>query len=585
MAKSNNTESKTNESKKMALKKAPSQKAVPKKAKLEKAKPAKSKALPAKEKAKVRGVAADALASEGHNLKGVSTPGSPMLKSPPDLMADLKRRLLEISDIGAAGSLLDWDQSTHMPTGGAQARGRQGALLRRLAHEQMVDPALGHLLDALAPHTESLDPDSDDACLVRVARRDFEKAIKVPAEHVARANALGSASYDVWTRARPANDFAAVRPYLEQTLDLTREYASFFAPYDHIADPLIDDADEGMTTKTIRDLFANLRNELVPMVRGISEQPPTDDRCLHSVFDEDDQLDFGLMVAERLGYDLKRGRLDETHHPFCMKCSLGDVRITTRVVKNDIGQALFSTLHEAGHAMYEQGVDAALEGTPLGRGASAGVHESQSRLWENVVARSPGFWRHYYPQLQRMFPGQLGRVPLDTFYRAINKVERSLIRTDADEVTYNLHVMLRFDLELKMLEGTLEVKDLPEAWREGMRSDLGIMPPDDRNGCMQDVHWYYGSIGGGFQSYTIGNILSAQFYNAALKAHPGIPGDIAAGKFGTLLGWLRQNVYRHGRKFAPDELVQRATGSPMTMEPYLTYLRGKYGNLYGLRTN
>jgi len=555
-----------------------------KKSKSEKTKPEKSRAGPSKEKStalmRVRG-ADDKPTGARSVKKSVAKAGrSGSLAS--DQMQDLKRRLLEISDIGAAGSLLDWDQSTYMPRGGAAARGRQGALLRRLAHERMVDPALGHVLDALSAYAESIDPDSDDACLIGVARRDFEKAIKVPPEHVARANALASASYDVWTRARPANDFEATRPYLEQTLDLSREYAGFFAPYDHIADPLIDDADQGMTTSSIRDLFANLRRELVPMVRAIAQQPPTDDRCLHAAFDEDDQLDFGLMIAERMGYDLKRGRLDETHHPFCMKCSLGDVRITTRVVKNDIGQALFSTLHEAGHAIYEQSVDAALEGTPLGRGASAGVHESQSRLWENVVARSPGFWRHFYPLLQRTFPGSLGGVPLDRFYRAINKVERSLIRTDADEVTYNLHVMLRFDLELKLLEGTLQVKQLPEAWREAMRADLGIVPDDDRNGCLQDVHWYFGSIGGGFQSYTIGNILSAQFYGAAAKAHPGIPSEIAAGKFGTLLGWLRQNVYRHGRKFAPNELVRRATGSAMSMEPYIAYLRGKYGNLYAL---
>jgi Zn-dependent M32 family carboxypeptidase len=318
------------ESMKTATKKTPT-----KKANLEKTKPAKSKVAPDKEKPKTRGRNADQMAAVGIGLDESSVRGRPSGKSAADHMADLKRRLLEISDIGAAGSLLDWDQSTHMPSGGAVARGRQGALLRRLAHEQMVDPALGRLLDALTSHAESLDPDSDDACLIRVARRDFEKAIKVPPDHVARANELGSASYDVWTRARPANDFAAVLPFLEQTLDLSREYADFFAPYDHIADPLIDDADQGMTTKTIRDLFAKLRHELVPMVRAIAEQPPTDDRCLHAAFDEDDQLDFGLMVAERMGYDLKRGRLDETHHPFCMKCSRGDVRITTRVVKND----------------------------------------------------------------------------------------------------------------------------------------------------------------------------------------------------------------------------------------------------------
>ena len=308
-----------------------------------------------------------------------------------------------------------------------------------------------------------------------------------------------------------------------QALDLSREYADFFAPYEHVADPLIDAADEGMTTATIRTLFAELGRELVPMVRAISEQPPADDSCLRGVFGEAAQLDFGIGVAERMGYDLQRGRLDKTHHPFCTTFSTSDVRITTRVRADHIGEALFSTLHEAGHALYEQGVGSALEGTPLGRGASSGVHESQSRLWENVVGRSRGFWQHYFPQLQGIFPDQLGRVTLETFYRAINKVERSLIRTDADEVTYNLHVMLRFDLELELLEGRLRVADLPEAWREGMRAKLGLVPPDDRDGCLQDVHWYVDGIGGGFQSYTIGNILSAQFYSAAIKAHPEIP--------------------------------------------------------------
>src|SRR5712672_4235110 len=496
------------------------------------------------------------------------------------MLAGLKHRLSEIYDLNAAGAVLGWDEATYMPKGGALARGRQSALLRRLAHERFVDPALGKQIDRLELCADQLP--AADASLIRVLRRDYEKASKVPAEYVARASAHGSASYNAWIRARPENDFTEMIPFLEKTLELSREYASFFGPYGHIADPMIDDADEGMTAAAVRHLFAELRRELVPLVHAISDQPPPDDAFLRRSFGETEQLAFGLSVATQMGYDLERGRLDKTHHPFCTKFSAGDVRITTRVRENDLGDALFSTLHEAGHAMYEQGVSAAYEGTPLGSGVSSGVHESQSRLWENVVARSLPFWEHYYPALQRTFADQLGSVPLDTFYRAINKVERSLIRTDADEVTYNLHVMLRFDLELKLLEGVLQVKDLPEAWHEGMRSDLGIVPPDDRNGCMQDVHWYYGSIGGGFQSYTIGNILSAQFYNAALKAHPGIPSDIAAGKFGTLLGWLRQNVYRHGRKFPPNELVERATGSPMTMEPYLAYLRGKYGNLYGL---
>ena len=370
--------------------------------------------------------------------------------------------------------------------------------------------------------------------------------------------------------------------YLERTLDLSREYPSYFAPYKSIADPHIDDADEGMTAASTNKLFRELKSQLVPMVRAICAQSAADDSCLRQPFAKAAQLDFALRVAESLGYNLKRGRLDLTHHPFCTRFSAGDVRITTRVSQSDFGDALFSTLHEAGHAMYEQGISASLDSTPLGHGVSAGVHESQSRLWENVVARSRGFWEHFYPPLQRIFGEQLSSVPLAAFHRAINKVARSLIRTDADEVTYNLHIMLRFDLEMKLLEGGLRVKDLPEAWRAAMLADLDIAPSNDRDGCLQDAHWYSGYIGGRFQSYTVGNILSAQFYGAALKAYPDIRREIGRGKFAWLHDWLCDNLYRHGNKFAPNDLVERATGAAMQMEPYLDYLREKYGALYRL---
>ncbi len=393
------------------------------------------------------------------------------------------------------------------------------------------------------------------------------------------------AAYDAWTRARPANDFAIMVPYLERTLDLSREYSSYFAPYEHVADPHIDDADEGMTTASISGLFGELRRQLVAMVHAIREQPAADDSCLRQTFAKAAQFDFALHVAKCLGYDLKCGRLDLTHHPFSTRISGGDVRITTRVSETDLGDALFSTLHEAGHAMYEQGVSAELDGTPLGQGVSAGVHESQARLWENVVGRSHGFWEHFYPLLQKIFAEQLSNVPLPAFYRAINKVAGSLIRTDADEVTYNLHIMLRFDLELKLLEGRLRVKDLPKAWHTAMQANLGIAPSNDRDGCLQDAHWYSGYIGGQFQSYAIGNVLSAQFYAAALKAHPEIPREIASGKFGMFRTWLGDNLYRHGSKFAPNDLVKRATGGAMNMRPYLDYLREKYGFLYRLPPN
>lgn len=496
--------------------------------------------------------------------------------------AELLMRLQEINDLGAAAALLNWDQTTYMPSGGAPARGRQLSILQRLAHEKFIDPAIGQLLAALRPYAESLPYEADDAALLRLTQRRYEQATKVPAEFVAELATHSTAAYEVWTKARPANDFAAVQPYLEKTLDLSRRFANFFHGYEHIADPLIDQADYGMKVATLRPLFAELRATLTPIVQAISTQQPADSACLHQHFPEADQLAFGLGVIKAFGYDLERGRQDKTHHPFMTKFSLGDVRITTRVNENDVSDALFSTMHEAGHALYEQGIDPKFEATPLADGTSSGVHESQSRSWENIVGRSRNFWQHYYPKLQAAFPAQLGQVSLDSFYRAINKVQRSLIRTDADEVTYNLHVIIRFDLELALLEGKLAVKDLPEAWHAQYATNLGITAPDNRDGVLQDVHWFSGLIGGAFQGYALGNILASQFYAAALRAHPEIPSEIAQGKFSTLHTWLRENIYQHGSKFTTTELVQRVTGGTLTLAPYTNYLHTKYSALYRL---
>ncbi len=495
-------------------------------------------------------------------------------------LTELKQRLMEVTDLQNAGALLNWDQSTYMPPGGAPARGRQTALLGRLAQEKFTDTAVGNLLDQL--EKAPFDPDSDEAALIRVTRRDYEQATKIPPQFLSEVYTHMAESYQVWAGARPQNNFAAVQPYLEKTLDLSRQMADFFPGYDHIADPLIDFADYGMKAESVRRIFAELREQLVPLVETITSQEPADESCLHETYPEADQLAFGWQLAQAYGYDTERGRQDKTHHPFMTKFSLGDVRITTRVKENNLSEALFSTLHETGHALYEQGINMAYEGTTLANGTSAGVHESQSRLWENLVGRSRGFWTHYYPQLQQQFPSQLGDVPLDTFYRAINKVQRSLIRTDADEVTYNLHVMIRFDLELQLLEGSLAVKDLPEAWHARYQSDLGVQAPSDVNGCLQDVHWYAGTIGGVFQGYTLGNIMSALFYNTAVSAHPSIPAEISQGEFSTLHSWLTDNIYTHGRKYTADELIQRVTGAPLTIDPYIAYLKGKFGELYTL---
>ena len=499
-----------------------------------------------------------------------------------DKLQELKARLFEINDIQSAASLLYWDQSTYMPPSGGPARARQVATLGRIAHEKFTDPEIGKLLDQLKGYEDGLSYDSDEAALIRVTRREYEKAAKVPPEFTARLYAHLARSYDTWVKARAKNDFASVRPLLERTVDLSREFANFFPGYEHIADPLIDTADHGMKVSTLRKVFAALRERLVPIVEAVTSQPPADDSCLKQEFPEELQRGFARDVIEHIGYDFTRGRIDRTPHPFMVKFSLGDVRITTRAKEDDLSEHIFSTVHEAGHALYEQGIELEYEGSPLAVGTSAGVHESQSRLWENIVGRSLGFWKFFYPRLQMMFPDQLNAVPLETFHRAVNKVGQSLIRTDADEVTYNLHVIIRFELELDLLEGRLSVQDLPEAWNGRYESDLGVTPPDDREGVLQDVHWYGGMVGGGFQGYTLGNIMSAQFYEAALKAHPEIPNEIEKGRFETLLNWLRENIHRHGQKYTPSELMERVTGGPLDMGPLMNYLGEKYGELYDL---
>lgn len=496
-------------------------------------------------------------------------------------LTELKLRLAEVSDLNNAQAVLGWDQSTYMPPGGAAARGRQMATLAKLSQEKFIDPEIGRLLDDLRPFEESLPFDSDEASLIRVTRRAYERATKVPPEFVARMSAHSAESYQAWTEARPANDFAKVSAYLEKTLDLSREMADYFPGYEHIADPLIDFADYGMRASTVRSLFAELREQLVPIAQAITSQPPADDAFLKQAFAEDGQIAFSSEVIKRLGFDYKRGRQDKSPHPFTTSFSMNDVRITTRVQENDLGDCLFSMIHEAGHGMYEQGVNPAYEGTPLANGTSAGVHESQSRLWENVVGRSRGFWEFFYPELQKTFP-HLMAVPLDAFYRAINKVQRSLIRTDADEVTYNLHVMLRFDFELQLLEGKLAIKDLPAAWHTRFETDFGIRAPDDRDGCLQDVHWFAGIIGGMFQGYTLGNILGAQFYAEVLKVHPGIPEEMKQGKFDNLHTWLKENIYFPGSKYTAPELVERITGGGIQIAPYIHYLRTKYSEIYSL---
>ena len=493
----------------------------------------------------------------------------------------LKTLLTEIGDLHHITNLLEWDQQTYMPSGGAAGRGDQLATLARLEHERWTSPRIGKLLDQLASQAASLDPDSDDACLLRVTRQKFEKRNRVSAAYYsdfAQASALGQ---EAWVAARKANDFNAFRPHLEHLVELRRTYAAFFAPYEHVYDPLLDDFEPGMHTAEVRAIFAMLRPAQVALVKTISEQPQVDASFLALEYPEQAQWDFGIDVLNHFGYDFQHGRVDRAAHPFSTSFGLGDVRITTRFHLRLVTSSMFGTMHECGHAFYDLGLAPILARSPLADGASMAIHESQSRMWENLVGRSIPFWNYFYPRLQARFPDQLGNVALQDFYRAINRVQPSLIRVEADEATYNLHIMLRLELEIALMEGSLEVKDLPAAWNQRMQDYLGLTPPSDAVGVMQDIHWSIGAIGY-FSTYALGNLVSAQLWEKIQLELPGLNAEIENGQFGSLLAWLRRNIHRHGAKFTPQDLVQRVTGSRITPEPYLRYLKSKYGAIYGL---
>jgi carboxypeptidase Taq len=491
----------------------------------------------------------------------------------------LKELLGEIADLNAAVAVLGWDQNTYMPPGGAEARGHQLATLSKIAHLKFTAPETGKLIEEI--QKEGLDPESDDAALVRVVARDYEKATRVPPEFVAEFAQVTSRAHEAWVEAKGKSEFSIFRPHLEKIVELTRQYITFFPPADHPYDTLLDNYEPGMKTAEVKEIFDQLRPRQVELIRAISERPQVEDSFLRLDYEKQKQWDFGVEVITRFGYDWKRGRQDESPHPFTTSFSIHDVRITTRFLPNDGVSALFSTMHEAGHALYEQGIDPAFERTPLASGASLAIHESQSRMWENLVGRSLPFWEHFYPRFRELFPAQLGNVDLMTFYKGINKVQPSLIRVEADEATYNLHIMLRLEIEIALVEGNLQVKDLPEYWNTKMQEYLGLTPPNDAQGVLQDIHWSMGSIGY-FSTYALGNLISVQLWEKIHQDIPDLEDQIRRGEFGALLSWLREKVHRYGRKYEPQQLVQRITGSKITPEPYLRYLQQKFGAIYQL---
>jgi carboxypeptidase Taq len=494
---------------------------------------------------------------------------------------ELRERLARLSDLGRIGRVLGWDQQVIMPPGGAAARAEQLGTLGRLAHEQLIDDGVGRLLDQLRDYEESQPHESFEASLLRVARRDYEKAKRVPpslSADMARAASLG---HQAWLEARAASDFARFLPALERNLELKHRYIECFEQADEDYDVLLDDYEPEMTTAEVRQVFERLKEELVPLIAAVRESADAVDGAFaHGPFPLERQRAAVLAILEQLGFDESSWRLDTTAHPFASGSGLTDIRITTRFVEDAL-MGVFASIHEFGHGLYEHGSAPELDRSPLCGGVSLGLHESQSRLWENLIGRSRPFWRRFFGGLQDAFPEALGSADPESFFRAVNKVEPSLIRVEADEVTYNLHVIMRFELEQELLAGTVALGDLPQVWNARMDEYLGIDVPDDAQGVLQDVHWSGGVIGY-FPTYTLGNVMSVQIWDTLRLEVTDVDERIEAGDFASLREWLRERLHRHGSKFTPQETLELCVGRRIDPEPYLGYLRAKVEDVYGV---
>ena len=491
-----------------------------------------------------------------------------------DALERLKERLVEVGDLGKVARLLGWDQQTMMPPAGTAHRADQFSTLLRIVHEKFTDPEVGRLLDELRPLEDSLDPDSDDAALIRLTRREYEKAVKVPATLRAATAHASAEARPIWVRAKAESDFASFLPSLERIVELKLEYVDCVA--DGAAeryDVLLDDYEPETTTAEVRALFAELKPPLVELIAELRERD-VDDSFLHGEFPHDGQVALAHEVVDLFGHRPDSWRIDPTEHPFASGPGRDDVRITTNYHPDSL-ESLFSTMHEYGHGLYSHQQPKHLERLPTGGPCSLGIHESQSRLWENLVGRSLPFWRFFYPRLQETYPEQLGGVDLEHFHAGIHAVKPGLIRIQADEVCYGMHVMLRFELEQDIVEGRVELRDLPQRWNEKMWEYLGVEVPDDGHGVLQDVHWSGGSIGY-FSTYLIGTVASVQIWQAAQRDLPDLEERVGRGEFAPLREWLGEHVHSLGRKYSPQETLRRATGSPIAAQPYLDYLRTTY---------
>ncbi len=494
----------------------------------------------------------------------------------------LKQHLARAIDLRYAASLLTWDQETYMPGGGARSRADQLGTLWSLSHRYLVSEEVGELLEELSAHLDKLDPASDEAGIIRVNKRDYERESKIPTSLVEEIARTGSLTKQAWREARTKDDFSIFAPLLEKTVDLQRQWVNCFDPVGNPYDRLLDRFEPGMNSATAEDVFTGLKPGLIRLAQAISEKEgAVDASVLDKTLSDEKQIAFSRDITAILGYDYDRGRLDLSAHPFTIRFPMNDVRITTRLMPDNPVKALMSSIHEAGHAMHAQSIDPALYRTGLDIGNMMAIGESQSRFYENVIGRSRAFWKYLYPRFQAAFAPAFDDVGLDSFYAALNEVKPGLIRVEADEVTYGLHIVLRFELENALINGQIEVADLPGMWNERMKTYLGLVPPTDADGVMQDIHWSQGAFGY-FPDYLLGSIFAVQLWDRMQADHPTISEQIEAGQFEQALAWLKEKVMQHGRKFTLPELAERTLGGPLRWEPYLAYLETKYGEIYGL---
>lgn len=494
-------------------------------------------------------------------------------------LEEFHRRMGEVLDLNATNSLLQWDQETYMPPKGAEARAQQQATLSALAHRLFTEPAFGGLLRSLSSQRDALS--DDQAKAVEVALYDYENETKLPGAFVHEFSLLQSKAYQTWVTAREQADFSAYQPVLKRMVEMLRQKAEYLGYEGTPYNALLNEYERGMTVDTLKPVFAQLAQEQSTLVKAIVESPNQPDLgWVDQPWDVDTQWDFTIEVLRDIGYDFDAGRQDRSVHPFTTNFDLADVRITTRLHERELFSALTGSVHEGGHALYEQGFLESDRRTPLAEAISLGIHESQSRLWENVIGRSPQFWTHYAPRLRERFAA-LQSVTDEQIIRAINAVQPSFIRVEADECTYNLHIILRFELELALIEGDCQVEDTPALWNEKMKQYLGLDVPDDANGCLQDIHWSHGAMGY-FPTYALGNLYAAQFMEVIRTDIPDLDSLIEQGNFSPLLQWLRTRVHQVGRRKTPSELVESVTGDGLRVEPYLNYLKKKYSELYSL---